>query len=123
MVLNVEIIKAGDFLKTTARGEFDLTKSKKLLHAIVTKAREHKDHHLLIDIRGTTSPHMGTIDLYNIVIEMEKHKDVLKNKIVVIDDDNETFNKMEFIEMCAKNRGFKINAVTDYEEAIQWLME
>ena len=122
MLLSVEIISAKDFLKTSARGELDLMKSKKLLATIVEKARKYKDHHLMIDIRGTTSPHMGTIELYNIVIEMEKYKDILKNKIVVIDDDDENFNKMEFVEMCAKNRGFKINVVTSYEEAVEWLM-
>lgn len=122
MLVSVEIINAKDFLKTSARGELDLAKSKKLLATLVEKARKHRDHHIMIDIRGTTSPHMGTIELYNLVIEMEKFKDILKNKIVVIDDDDENFNKMEFIEMCAKNRGFKINVVTDYEEAVDWLM-
>jgi len=122
MLLSVEIINGRDFLKTSAKGELDLTKSKKLLHAIVEKAKLHKDYHILIDIRGTTSPHMGTIELYNLVIEMEKFKGILKNKMVVIDDPDENFNKMEFVEMCAKNRGFQINLVTNYEEAIDWLM-
>ena len=122
MLLSIEIINGRDFLKTSAQGELDLTKSKKLLHTIVEKARKHKNHHLMIDMSVTTSPHIRTIELYNIVMEMEKHKSVLRNKIVVIDDPDENFNKMEFIEMCAKNRGFKINVVSDYEEAIEWLL-
>ena len=123
MNLSIEIVKARDFLKTTARGELDLKKCKQLLSKLVEKAIEHNKHHILIDIRGTSSPKMGTIELYSLVTEMEKYKDVLNNKMVILDDDDENFNKVEFIEMCAKNRGFSINAVTDYEEAINWLTE
>lgn len=123
MNLSIEIVKARDFLKTTARGELDLKKCKELLNKIVEKAIKHNKHHILIDIRGTSSPKMGTIELYSLVTEMEKYKDVLNNKMVILDDDDENFNKVEFIEMCAKNRGFSINAVTDYEEAINWLTE
>ena len=111
MVLNVEIINGRDFLKTTAKGELDLTKSKKLLHAIVTKARKHKDHHLLIDIRGTTSPRMGTIDLYNIVMEMEKYKDVLKNKIVVIDDDKSLYCNLVLTHLDNNHKLFLENVI------------
>ena len=123
MNLSIEIVKAQDFLKTTTRGELDLKKCKELLNKIVEKAIQHDNHHILIDIRGTSSPKMGTIELYSLVAEMEKYKDVLNNKMVILDDDDENFNKVEFIEMCAKNRGFAINAVTDYEEAINWLTE
>ena len=123
MNLSIEIVNARDFLKTTARGELDLKKCKELLNKIVEKAIKHNKHHILIDIRGTSSPKMGTIELYSLVGEMEKYKDVLNNKMVILDDDDENFNKVEFIEMCAKNRGFSINAVTDYEEAINWLTE
>ncbi len=121
MNVSIEIVKARDFLKTTARGELDLKKCKELLNKIVEKAIKHNKHHILIDIRGTSSPKMGTIELYSLVAEMEKYKDVLNNKMVILDDDDENYNKVEFIEMCAKNRGFSINAVTDYEEAINWL--
>ena len=123
MNVSIEIVKARDFLKTTARGELDLKKCKELLNKIVEKAIKHNKHHILIDIRGTSSPKMGTIELYSLVGEMEKYKDVLNNKMVILDDDDENYNKVEFIEMCAKNRGFSINAVTDYEEAINWLTE
>ena len=67
MNVSIEIVKAQDFLKTTASGELDLNKCKELLCKIVEKAAEHNKHNILIDIRGTSSYKLGTIELYSLV--------------------------------------------------------
>jgi len=121
MKAEIKIVKARDFLKTKASGELNLAGSKKLLAQIAELNEQSNFHEILIDIRETTSK-MTLSDIYEIVTELTKYRKAFRKKVAILMGPNNDIDKANFLEMCAQNRGFLVNAVDNFEEAITWLM-
>ena len=122
MKAEIKIVKGRDFLKTTASGELNLAGSKQLLAQIAELNEKSDFHEILIDIRGTTSA-MTLSDIYEIVCELSKYREAFRKKVAILLGPNNDIDKASFLEMCAQNRGFLVNAVDNFEEAITWLMK
>ena len=121
MKAEVKIVRARDFLKTTASGELNLAGSKKLLAQIAELNETSDFHEILIDIRETTSK-MTLSDIYEIVNELTKYRKAFRKKVAILLGPNNDIDKASFLEMCAQNRGFLVKGVDNFEEAITWLM-
>jgi hypothetical protein len=55
------------------------------------------------------------------VAELGRHPEAFRNKVAILARDDLQFDKASFMELCAKNRGFKVAAFTDFERTINWL--
>jgi hypothetical protein len=120
MRVNYKIIQAKDFIKAKPTGEIDLDESKKMLGQIAQMEELIGDHELLLDLREVHS-NLDKDDLFELILELGRHKEVFRSKIDVIARDDEQFNKAVFLEMCANIDGFHVMAFTDFEKAINWL--
>ncbi|MGH9752856.1 MAG: hypothetical protein ACREA2_08725 [Blastocatellia bacterium] len=69
MDLNVRLIHARNFLKTTPSGDLDLETSKQMLLELVLKYSTPDQYDILIDIRGATG-HLTITDVTKLVQTM-----------------------------------------------------
>jgi hypothetical protein len=121
MATNIKIITASDFMEVTPDGIMNLTTSKQLLVDIAKAGKPPADYELLVDFRNTQSD-LSIFDLYKLVAELYNHGDTFRRKIALLVLPGGNFDRASFFELCSHNRGFSINAYTDYENAICWLL-
>ena len=117
--VDYKIISAKDFIKAKPSGEMDLEQSKKMLGKIATIAEPPADYEILLDIRQAYG-NLTFINVYGLVMELGKHRSAFRNKIAVLSRDDHQFDNAQFMELCAKNRGFQVAAFINFEDAIDW---
>ena len=121
MKAEIKFVKTRDFIKTTASGQLNLEQSKKVLEEIARLNTPDDLHDILVDIRGT-EPGLSLSDIYELVTAVGNHRQAFRKKIAILLGAQHDFDKARFLEMCASNRGYNVNAFDDFEEAVNWLM-
>ena len=121
MATNIKIITASDFIEVTPDGIINITTSKQILIDISKAEKPPADYELLVDFRNTRSD-LSIFDLYELVAELCRHGDTFRRKIALLVLPGVNFDLASFFETCSRNRGFLINAYTDYENAMRWLL-
>ena len=121
MKAEIKFVKTRDFIKTTASGQLNLEQSKKVLEEIARLNTPDDLHDILVDIRET-EPGLSLSDIYELVTAVGNHRQAFRKKIAILMGAQHDFDKARFLEMCASNRGYNVNAFDDFEEAVNWLM-
>jgi hypothetical protein len=121
MATKIKIVTTGDFLEVTPEGVINMATSRQLLVDIARADRRPVDYELLIDFRDTKW-HMSIVDLYELAAELTKHGDTFRRKVALLVFPGSTFSSAEFFETCSHNRGFSVEAFTDFESALRWLL-
>ena len=121
MKAEIKFVKTRDFIKTTASGQLNLEQSKKVLEEIARLNTPDVLHDILVDIRET-EPGLSLSDIYELVTAVGNHRQAFRKKIAILLGAQHDFDKARFLEMCASNRGYNVNAFDDFEEAVNWLM-
>lgn len=114
-----KIISTNEFLKAKPSGEFDWEESKKMLVEIATLIESSANCEILLDVRESYG-NLTFFDIYEFVTELGRHRSIFRNKIAVLSRDDHQFDNAMFMELCAKNRGFRVRVFTNFEETIDW---
>jgi len=120
MPTDIRLIHAHDFIRATPQGKLDLAKSKELLLEIAAAAKPSGPHDIIIDLRRAQSV-LSTTDLWYLAQELSRMPAIANRKqaVIVIP---ERFDRAEFYELCARNRGIRVRAFISFDEAFEWLM-
>jgi hypothetical protein len=121
MDLNIRIIHAHDFLKTTPTFHVDLETSKQFFLKLAQENAAPRQYDLLIDLRRTTGS-LSIPEITEVVKVVIEHRDSFRSKIAIMTTPGVKFENAKFAALYANNRGFQVAAFTDFEEAINWLM-
>jgi len=121
MATKIKIIAASDFLEVTVDGTMNIVSSRQLLVDIAKTEHPPADYELLVDFRNTQSD-LSITDVYQLAGELFQHGDVFRRKVALLVLPGVNFDHASFFETCTHNRGFSINAFTDYENAMRWLL-
>ena len=121
MATKVKIIIASDFLEVTADGIINLTTSRKLLADIAKAEHDPVDYELLVDLRDTKNQ-LVIVDIYDLAAELCQYGNTFRRKVALLVLPGVNFDHAKFFETCSQNRGFSVNAFTDYEKAIHWIL-
>jgi hypothetical protein len=121
MATKIKISTTGDFLEIIPEGIIDITTSKQLLVDIAQSEHYAMDYDLLIDFRDTQWQ-MSKIDVYQLASELYQHGDTFRRKVAVLVHPGINFDLAAFLETCSHNRGFLIDAFTDFECAMHWVL-
>jgi hypothetical protein len=121
VAIKIKIVSAKDFIEVTADGVIDLANSRRLLAEIAKAEREPVDYELLIDFRDTES-HLSLAEIYELAAELSEHNDIFRGKVALLVMPGLNFNQARFFETCSHNRGFLVDAFTDYEKAMRWIL-
>jgi DNA-binding response OmpR family regulator len=118
--LRLQIIKAGDFIKSTPTGDLDMETSRQGLAEIAATGTELQDYTILIDLRDIKS-RLSMVDIYELAYELVQYGGTFRRKTAVLVRDDEDIPQATFFENAAHNRGFKVKAFTVFEDALIWL--
>jgi DNA-binding response OmpR family regulator len=118
--LRLQIVKAGDFVRSTPTGELDITVSKQGFAQIDVAGNELRVYTVLIDLRDVTSK-LTIADIYDLASELGEYGDTFRRKTAVLTRGDEDLVQATFFENAAQNRGFEVKAFTVFEDAIVWL--
>ena len=121
MATKIKIIAAGEFLEVTPEGVINLATSRQLLVDIAKAEKPPADHELLVDFRDTENQ-LSVGDVYQLAAELFIHGDTFRRKVALLVAPGITFEHAHFFETCTHNRGYFINAFTDYEKAMRWIL-
>ncbi|GEM_PF-950152 len=121
MATKIKVIASGEFLEVTPDGNINITTSRKLLVDIAKAENSQADHELFIDFRDTHGK-LSVIDLYQLATELVQHGDTFRRKVALLVTPGLGFDRARFFETCSHNRGFAVNAFTDYEKAMRWIL-
>jgi DNA-binding response OmpR family regulator len=119
-ILKLQIIKAGDFIKSTPTGDLDMITSKEGLEQIAATGTDLRDFTVLIDLRDVKS-RLSTTDIYDLASELVKYGQTFRRKTAVLARDDEDIDQAKFFENVAQNRGFSVRTFTVFEDAVIWL--
>ncbi len=126
MTAKYKVISAKDFIKADPSGDIDLEQSKKVLIELAEITQPPADYEILIDFRHTnTNPtkHLSFWDVVEFAKEFCRHRDAFKNKFAFLCRHDEQFDRAKFAQLFTTNRGFRVAAFTNFEEAIDWMAE
>jgi hypothetical protein len=122
MAHNIHLMHLRDFLRRDVDGVIDVKASKRLLKEVANASVERDKHRILMDIRDI--PPGGTLSVVDI-LEIARVLGELgigqRNRIAILNDPKDDFDRGAFLETCAVNRGFNIRAFRDSEKARFWL--
>ncbi len=121
MATKIKIIAAREFLEVTPDGIINITTSRQLLVDIAKAEGHPADHELFIDFRDTQSQ-LSVSDVYQLAAELCQHGDTFRRKVALLVVPGVNFDRASFFETCSHNRGFSVNAFTDYEKAMRWIL-
>lgn len=119
MPVDLEIIRASEFLRMGSHGEFDLAASCALLAKLARACRLRGIHRALIDVRQSRAPLTPTeiAALVNAFHEIGFTRD-LRLAILHSGDPSHRARTFAFL---SRMRGWMVRAFGDFEEAIYWL--
>jgi hypothetical protein len=120
---NVYIIPAKEFLRADYRGELDLAASQRLLVDLAMTCADTPDRNILIDVRGADTPVLTASNLFDLVQTLRSLGLGVTNRIAILREPRDTFDRARFFEMLATDRGLKVGAFEDFEAAFGWLFE
>ena len=120
MDLNIRLIQANAFLATRPTGEYDLEMTKQLLLKLARENSLPSQYDVLIDTRAATG-RLSFFDMTELVKVMIENRDSFRSKLAILTTLGSQFENAEFMALYAGNRGFRVRAFRDFEEAITWL--
>jgi hypothetical protein len=120
MDMKIQIIKAGEFLKSTPTGELDLQASKDGLAQIARYGAHYHDYTVLIDLREVTTS-LSNSDIYELGAHLGRYGETFNRRTAILVRSDGDLDKVIVFEDVAQNRGFWVRAFVSFEEAILWL--
>lgn len=115
-----DAVPVDGFLQTTVEGALDLAGSAEMLRQVVTEASA-QDRHLLLDLRDATSTGLSYADVYRLVGTLAEHAPAFSCRIALLDTFRDGFEKVQFFEASAAEKGFDVRAFIDEGTAVAWL--
>ncbi len=122
MATTIKIITARDFLEVTTDGIVTMATSRQLISDIANAEHNLADYELLVDFRDTQSQ-LSVMNVYELAAELCKHGTAFRRKVALVVTPGFNSDQANFFETCSHNRGFSVNAYTDYESALRWILE
>src|SRR3954454_13485833 len=110
MDLSIRVIRANEFLKTTATGELDLQRSKEILLKLAAVNKPPAQHDILLDVRPATGTQMTLVDVAELVEVMLAHRDSFRNKLAILTNQDAPLTRANFMKLYADNRGLRVGA-------------
>jgi len=121
MATKIKIVTTSDFLEVTPGGLIDTSTSKQLLVDIAKTETPPADYDLLIDFRDTRWK-MSSVDIYELASELTRYGNTFRRKVAILVLPGLNFEPAAFLQLCSHNRGFSVDAFTNFESAIRWFL-
>jgi hypothetical protein len=119
MPVDLQVIRACEFVRMGAHGEFDFEGTRDVLKSLAAACRKRAVDRALIDVRGATST-LTPEDLAALVAVFGKTVVSRRFRLAIVHADHQKFRARLFAFFSAM-RGRKAKAFVNFEEALDWL--
>ena len=119
MPVELQIIRACEFVRLGAQGEFDFESTHKVLKTLAEACHKRGVERALLDVRGATS-NLTPKDLAALVGGFAKVAVSKRFRLGILHAENQNYRAKLFAFFSAM-RGRKVKAFEDFEEALLWL--
>ena len=114
------LVHATDLIELTVTGTLDVERSRDLLLRLA-EANAETGLDLLLDLRPADDAGITFRDVYALVEILRDHPDAFRGRLALLDTDRPGFEKVQFFQASATERGFQVRAFLDFEAAVRWL--
>lgn len=118
--LRLQIIKAGEFLRSTPTGELDKEASVRGLAQISAAGSVLQEYTVLIDLRDIKST-LSISDIFELGDNLVKYGQTFRRKTALLARADEDIKQARYFEHVAQSRGFNVRVFTVFEAAMIWL--
>jgi hypothetical protein len=125
MPVELEIIRASEFIRLGPEGHFDLAVSKKLLAELVTACRKRNINRAMMDLRALQpgpKPVFTPTDLATLVNTFRELGFTHDQKLAVLYG-SDPHHRAKLFAFIGTLRGWNVAAFGSFEEAIIWLSQ
>lgn len=117
MPVNMQIVKANDFIRLDAKGEVNLEESWQALAALAKQCVDLGVDYALLDVRKAQSD-LKVTDVYRLAHAFEHVGFSKHHRLAVLHP--YAGKRAEIFAAFASDRGWHVRAFDDFEEAIEW---
>ena len=121
MPINIAIIQTRDFIRASADGALDLDASRRLLVDVVSAIRRAGEHNVLIDTRAAAPTRLSRTDLWKLGVAAGTQPALAQGRVALLVPLDKK-DDAEFFESVARLEGANVQAFSDFENAISWLI-
>ena len=120
MSYDIKIVSANEFVRTNAKGEFDLEETKNLLLTVFSKMKDANVYDVVLDVREAYSKMTG-VEVLKLFTHLHHLESLSNRKLAIVYRPKDDLDRAKMFEVCAQKRGYQVGAFQDFEEAITWL--
>jgi len=125
MPIELQIIRASEFVRLDADEQLDFEASKKVLQELAYACRKRGLDHAMVDLRNVPipeKPHFTKNELAGLVLTFRAAGFSREQRLALLyrEDIHGGIRDFAFI---SRMRGLQVQAFTDFETALQWLSE
>ena len=120
MPIDVKIVPAREFIRTKANGVFDLEKTRELFLTVFSKMKEAQASEVVIDCREATT-NMTASDINELLSVLNHVGSWSTWRIAIVYRPKDDWDRAKFFELGARNKGYRVGAYQEFEEALAWL--
>ena len=123
MPIELQIIRAQEFIRVGAHGHFDLEASQAVLKQLATACRKRGIHQALLDVRALqpgAKPVFSPKDLVALVETFDQVGFKREDRVAVLYG-SDPHHRASLFSFAATVHGWQVQAFKDFERAIYWL--
>jgi hypothetical protein len=123
MPIELEIIRAQEFIRLGAHGRFDLKASKAVLALLAGACRKRRINQALLDLRDLRpgpKPVFSPADLVSLVNTFREVGFTRAQRVAVLYS-SDPHHRVKLFAFISNSQGWNVEAFESFEEAINWL--
>jgi hypothetical protein len=82
---------------------------------------ERANHHVLMDVRDADGRGLSPHNVWDLAASLQEIGFGRSCRVAILNAPKDEFDRAEFFETCAANRGYTFRAFRDFEKALFWL--
>lgn len=126
-MLNLRVIRASQFIHGDMDGTLDLAASREALCTLLAEGAKGTgdaagSYDLLFDVRDADIQ-LAMKDVWELLKNLDECDPGFDGRLALLDDWDNTFDRMQFLESSADQIGVQARAFIDFEKAVNWLWD
>ena len=121
-MIDIRLVRGTQFIHADHGGTLELESSRDALCQLLSDGPEGERYDLLFDVRDADVD-LTMPDVWTLVQDLETCAPGFDQRLAILDDWDETFDRMQFMEASAREVGFQVRAFIDFESAVNWLWQ
>lgn len=121
-MIDIRLVRGTQFIHADHDGTLELESSRDALCQLLSDGPQGERYDLLFDVRDADVD-LTMPDVWTLVQDLETCASGFDQRLAILDDWDETFDRMQFMEASAHEVGFQVRAFIDFESAVNWLWQ